>query len=58
MVFSYHHMHLTTRGREMKRANRESGIATSYAYARATHRTFTSTLYTSMGITPKSTKIC
>ena len=58
MVFSYHHRRLTTRGREMKRANRELGVATSYAYARATYRTFISTFYTSMGITPKSTKMC
>ena len=41
----------------MKRANRELGVATSYAYARATYRTFANTFLMKMGITPKSAKM-
>ena len=39
-------------GREPKRAPRETALATSYAYARATYRTFITILYMTMGITP------
>ena len=57
MVFTNHHMHVTTGGREPERANRELGVATSYAYARATYRTFIIKFISTMGITPKSAKM-